>query len=157
MMQAKNFEGRKLLVVGGTSGIGLETAMMVAYDGGAVVVVGSRLEKAKAARLQLAAIAGNDKAFGLTADLSDFTSVRALIDKLAHEHSDIDLLVNAAGIYYPKAFLEHSPEDYGNFLNLNRALFFITQQVAGSLVAQKNQVRSSMSLPLLLAIGYCHC
>lgn len=137
MMQTKNFEGRKLLVVGGTSGIGLETAMMVAHEGGTVVVVGNRLEKAEAARQQLAAIAGEDKAFALTADLSDFASVRTLIDKLAREHSDIDLLVNAAGIYYPKAFLEHSPEDYDNFLNLNRALFFITKQVAGSLVAQK--------------------
>lgn len=137
MMQSKNFKGRKLLVVGGTSGIGLETAMMVAHEGGAVVVVGSKLEKAEAARQQLAAIAGEDKAFALTADLSDFSSVLALIDKLAHEHSDIDLLVNAAGIYYPKAFLEHSPADYDNFLNLNRSLFFITQQVASSLVAKK--------------------
>lgn len=137
MMQAKNFEGRKLLVVGGTSGIGLETAMMVAHEGGAVVVIGNRKEKAEAARQQLAAIAGDEKAFALTADLSDFTSVRTLIDKLAHEHSDIDLLVNSAGIFYPKAFLEHSLEDYDNFLNLNRAIFFITQQVANTLVAQK--------------------
>ena len=137
MMQTKSFDGRKLLVVGGTSGIGLETAMMVAHEGGTVVVVGNRQEKAEAARQQLAAIAGEDKAFALTADLSDFASVRTLIDKLAREHSDIDLLVNSAGIFYPKAFLEHSLEDYDNFLNLNRAIFFITKQVAGSLVAQK--------------------
>lgn len=137
MMQTKNFEGRKLLVVGGTSGIGLETAMMVAHEGGAIVVVGNRQEKAEAARQQLAAITGEDRAFALTADLSDFASVRTLIDKLAREHNDIDLLVNSAGIFYPKAFLDHSPEDYDNFLNLNRAIFFITKQVASSLVAQK--------------------
>lgn len=137
MMQTKNFEGRKLLVVGGISGIGLETAMMVAHEGGAIVVVGNRQEKAEAARQQLAAITGEDRAFALTADLSDFASVRTLIDKLAREHNDIDLLVNSAGIFYPKAFLDHSPEDYDNFLNLNRAIFFITKQVASSLVAQK--------------------
>lgn len=137
MMQTKNFEGHKLLVVGGTSGIGLETAMMVAQEGGAVVVIGNRPGKAEVARQQLAAVAGEDKVFALAADLTDFDSVRSLIDKLAREHSDIDLLVNSAGIYYPKAFLEHSLEDYDNFLNLNRALFFITKQVAASLVAQK--------------------
>lgn len=136
-MQTKNFEGRKLLVVGGTSGIGLEAAMMVAQDGGTVVVVGNRVEKAEVARKQLAAVAGQGKVFALTADLSNSDSVRTLIDKLARDHSDIDLLVNSAGIYYPKAFLDHSIEDYDNFLNLNRALFFITQQVASSLVAQK--------------------
>ena len=137
MMDTKSFDGRKLLVVGGTSGIGLEVATMVAQEGGTVVVVGNRVEKAEVARQQLAAIAGEGKAFALTADLSDFASVRTLIDRLKSEHSDIDLLVNSAGIFYPKGFLEHSLEDYDSFLNLNRALFFITQQVASSLVAQK--------------------
>lgn len=136
-MQNKQFEGRKLLVVGGTSGIGLEAAQMVAEQGGSVVVVGNRAKKAEVARQQLAAVAGEEKAVALTADLSDFASVQSLIAKLALDHGDIDLLVNAAGIYYPKAFLDHSPEDYDNFLNLNRALFFITRQVAASLVAQK--------------------
>ncbi|MBB2750947.1 UNVERIFIED_ORG: NAD(P)-dependent dehydrogenase (short-subunit alcohol dehydrogenase family) [Rhizobium aethiopicum] len=136
-MQVKQFEGRKLLVVGGTSGIGLEAAQMVAEQGGSVVIIGNRAEKAEAARWQLAAVAGEENVFALTADLSDFASVQSLIAKLARDHGDVDLLVNAAGIYYPKAFLEHSPEDYDNFLNLNRALFFITRHVAASLVARK--------------------
>jgi len=136
-METKSFDGRKLLVVGGTSGIGLETAIMVANEGGKVVVIGNRPEKAEIARQQLAAIAGEDNAFALTVDLADFASVRVLIERIAHDHSDIDLLVNSAGIFYPKAFLDHSLEDYDNFLNLNRAIFFITKQVASSLVAQK--------------------
>ncbi|MCO4887856.1 SDR family oxidoreductase [Cupriavidus sp. WGtm5] len=136
-MQAKQFDGRKLLVVGGTSGIGLETALMVAEQGAAVVVIGNRTEKAEAARQKLAAVTGEAKAFALTANLSDFESVQDLISKLESEHKDIDMLVNAAGIYYPKAFLEHSLEDYNNYLNLNRALFFITKQVAASLVSRK--------------------
>ena len=136
-MKDKQFIGHKLLVVGGTSGIGLEAARMVAEQGGDVVVIGNRAEKAEAARQELAAIAGDKKVAVLTANLSDFECVQSLIAKLALDHGDIDLLVNAAGIYYPKAFLDHSPEDYDNFLNLNRAFFFITRQVAASLVAQK--------------------
>lgn len=134
-MQTGQFERRKLLVVGGTSGIGLEVAQMVAEQGGTVVVVGNRAEKADAARQQLAAIAGEDKAFALSADLTDFDQVKSLIATLTADHGDIDLLVNSAGIYYPKSFLDHGREDYDNFLDLNRALFFITQQVAGALVA----------------------
>lgn len=136
-MQAKQFDGRKLLVVGGTSGIGLETALIVAEQGATVVVIGNRADKAEAARQKLAAVTGEGKAFALTANLSDFESVQDLIGKLEGEHKDIDMLVNAAGIYYPKAFLEHSLEDYNNYLNLNRALFFITKQVAASLVSRK--------------------
>ncbi|WJD71711.1 SDR family oxidoreductase [Pseudomonas asiatica] len=130
------FKGRKLLVVGGTSGIGLETAQMVAEQGGSVVIVGNRPEKAEAARQQLAAVAGEDKVAAYAVDLTDFVSVEALIEKLATSHKDIDLMVNSAGIYYPKEFIEHSLEDYDNFLNLNRAVFFLTRQVAAALVAQ---------------------
>ncbi|PDS41202.1 sugar dehydrogenase [Rhizobium anhuiense] len=136
-MENQQFKGRKLLVVGGTSGIGLDVAQMVAEQGGAVVVVGNRAEKAEAARKQLAAVAGEQKAAAYASDLSDAASVKSLLAKLAAEQGDIDLLVNTAGIYYPKAFLEHSTNDYDNFLDLNRSLFFITQQVAALLVAQK--------------------
>lgn len=43
------FAGKKLLVVGGTSGMGLETAHLVLEQGGRVVLVGSRQEKAQEA------------------------------------------------------------------------------------------------------------
>lgn len=135
-METQQFAGRKLLVLGGTSGIGLETARMVAEQGGAVVIVGNRQEKAEAARQQLAAITGQDRVFALTANLSDFGAVQSLIAQLERDHADVDLLVNSAGIYYPKTFLEHSSEDYDNFLDLNRALFFVTQKVAAALVAR---------------------
>jgi len=45
-------------------------------------------------------------------------------------------LVNAAGVFFPKPFLEHGISDYEQYMNLNRAFFFITQQVAASLVAR---------------------
>lgn len=134
-MENQQFAGRKLLVMGGTSGIGLETARMVAQQGGSVVIVGNRPEKAEAARQELEAVAGKDRVFALTANLSDFGAVQSLIAQLEREHADIDLLVNSAGIYYPKTFLEHSKEDYDNFLDLNRSQFFITQKVAAFLVA----------------------
>lgn len=135
-MQNRQFEGQKILVIGGTSGIGFETALIVAEQGGTVVIVGSRAEKAEEARKQLATVSGDEKVFALTANLSNFDSVQSLISRLALEHKDIDMLVNSAGIYYPKGFLEHTLDDYNNFLDLNRAFFFITQQITASLIAQ---------------------
>ncbi|HAV3581645.1 SDR family oxidoreductase [Acinetobacter baumannii] len=135
-MQKKQFDGQKVLVIGGTSGIGLETAQMIIEQGGSAIIVGSQVEKAEKARKDIATKFGEDKVFALTADLSSQESVQELIETLKLEHNDINLLVNSAGIYYPKAFLEHSREDYDNFLDLNRAFFFITQHVAANLVAQ---------------------
>ena len=136
-MNTQPCEGRKLLVVGGTSGIGLSVAEMVAEQGGSVVVIGSRAEKAEEARGSLASIAGEGRVSAYAADLSKTSAVEALLANLKAEHADIDLLVNSAGIYYPKSFLEHSGEDYDNFLSFNRSMFFITQQVAAALVARK--------------------
>lgn len=135
-MSSKRFEGHKLLVVGGTSGIGLQTAKEIAGQGGSVVVIGHRAEKAEAARIELAAIAGEDRVKAIVADLSNQESVRELLALLDRDHSDIDLLVNAAGAFFPKPFLEHTDADYDQYLNLNRAFFFITQKVAAQMVAQ---------------------
>ncbi len=49
------FMGKKLLVVGGTSGMGLATTKRVVENGGSVVLVGNRRQKAEQARQALAA------------------------------------------------------------------------------------------------------
>lgn len=127
------FKGRKLLVVGGTSGMGFEVARMVLADGGEVVIVGHRADKTDTARQQLSA-AGPVSA--LTADLASDAGLQAVVQAIDAQHPDIDLLVNAAGVFFPKAFLEHGVEDYEQYMRLNKAFFFITQKVAGNLVAR---------------------
>jgi NAD(P)-dependent dehydrogenase (short-subunit alcohol dehydrogenase family) len=56
--------------------------------------------------------------------------------QLADEHADATLLVNAAGLFLPKPFLDHTGADYDVYQELNRAMFFITQTVARTIVAQ---------------------
>lgn len=125
------FEGKKLLVIGGTSGMGLETARLVLEQGGRVVVVGRRADKSEEARQQLATLG---EVTALTADLRGEASVQALLVTLDATHKDIDLLVNAAGVFFPKPFLEHDHADYDQYMDLNRAFFFITQRVAQNMV-----------------------
>jgi NAD(P)-dependent dehydrogenase (short-subunit alcohol dehydrogenase family) len=126
------FQGRKLLVVGGTSGIGLQTARLVQAEGGSVVVIGQRAEKTEAA---LAELASQGPAWALNGDLSSSQGLAGLQRALAEQHADVDLLVNAAGVFAPKSFLQHSQEDFDAYMALNKAVFFITQGVASRLVA----------------------
>ncbi|AZF63996.1 Short-chain dehydrogenase/reductase SDR [Pseudomonas sp. LBUM920] len=65
---SNQFKGKKLLVVGGTSGMGLQTARTVLAEGGSVVIVGNRPEKTEAARKELAELG---QVWALTADLSN--------------------------------------------------------------------------------------
>ncbi|MFV0895830.1 sugar dehydrogenase [Pseudomonas plecoglossicida] len=130
---SNQFNGKKLLVVGGTSGMGLETARQFLTEGGSVVIVGNRPEKTEEARKDLSAL-GNVTA--LIADLTSDEGLTKLIKTLSEQHSDIDMLVNAAGVFFPKPFLEHQDADYDQYMKLNKAFFFITQKVAANLVEQ---------------------
>lgn len=53
------------------------------------------------------------------------------------EHRDISLLVNAAGVFFPKPFIEHEVADYELYMSLNRATFFITRDVVRNMVTAK--------------------
>ncbi|MDY0744667.1 SDR family oxidoreductase [Paucibacter sp. R3-3] len=127
------FKGRKLLVVGGTSGMGLAVARQVLEDGGSAVIVGHRADKTEKALQGLSSLG---QVWGVTADLSTEDGLTALLRTLKAEHGDIDLLVNAAGVFFPKPFLEHETADYEQYMQINKAFFFITQAVAAQLVAQ---------------------
>ncbi len=131
---SKQFEDKKLLVIGGTSGMGLETARMILQEGGQAVIVGHRAEKAKAAQEELSALGPIE---ALTADLTSDSGVQTLLATIDETHTDIDLLVNAAGVFFPKPFLEHEGADYDQYMLINRAFFFITQKVAANLVTNK--------------------
>ena len=128
----KEFTGKKLLVVGGTSGMGMQTARLVLAAGGSALIVGNRPEKTEEARQELAKLGKVD---AITADLGSEAGLAALLKEIDANHRDIDLLVNAAGVFFPKPFLEHQGADYDQYMALNKSVFFITQKVAANLVA----------------------
>jgi NAD(P)-dependent dehydrogenase (short-subunit alcohol dehydrogenase family) len=128
---AEVFAGQKLIVVGGSSGMGRQTALDVAAAGGTAVVIGQTPSKVEATVDELG---GQGRAFGITVDLSDPTALEETRRQLATEHADATLLVNAAGVFLPKPFLEHDAKDYDLYQDLNRAIFFLTQTVAQGMV-----------------------
>jgi len=128
----KEFQGRKLLVIGGTSGIGFASARQVLENGGAVVITGRNPEKTEQARNALGPIG---RAEAINADISSPAGLRDLLRSIATRHADVDLLVNAAGIFLPKPFLEHQEADYDQYQAINRAIFFVAQKVAANLIA----------------------
>jgi NAD(P)-dependent dehydrogenase (short-subunit alcohol dehydrogenase family) len=126
------FEGRKLVVVGGSSGMGKETAADVVAGGGSAVIIGR--DKARVDET-VAELGKQGPAWGITADLADRSQVEAVQAQLADEHADATLLVNAAGFFIPKPFLEYDGAFYDSYLELDRAIFFLTQTVVRGITA----------------------
>ena len=86
---SNQFDGRKLLVVGGTSGMGLETARMVLAQGGSAVIVGHRPEKTEEARQELALLG---PVTALTADLASADELARLLRTLDELEAEADAL-----------------------------------------------------------------
>ena len=125
------FTGQKLIVIGGTSGMGKAVANRVLEQGGTAVVVGRRAEKVQAAVDELQ---GYGSVVGEQADISQLHERQVLIDRLNTKHGDATLLVNSAGVFLPKPFLEYGEADYDLYMELNKATFFITQAIAQSII-----------------------
>jgi 3-oxoacyl-[acyl-carrier protein] reductase len=92
-----NFSGQVVLVVGAASGIGRAAAHLIASRGGTVVI--ADLDKAGLTSLQKELNLGDDRVKSV--DLCDQSSVQALIASIISEHSQIDALINSAGIVGP--------------------------------------------------------
>ncbi|MVO15335.1 SDR family NAD(P)-dependent oxidoreductase [Parasedimentitalea huanghaiensis] len=118
------------LIIGGSSGMGLETARNLTAQGQHVTLVGRSTEKLAAAKAEFGILAETAQL-----DLSDTEATNAFAAELKTSKRHINQLVNAAGIFAPKPFLEHTGEDYDAYMGLNRATFFITQAVAENMKA----------------------
>src|SRR5499427_7979179 len=129
---AQQFTNRKLVVIGGSSGMGRQAAADVVAGGGSAVIVGRRKDRVEQTVAELSAAGA---AWGIAADLRDPAELDKVQAQLAGEHADATLLVNAAGVFKPLPFLEHTAADYDSYLELNRAMFLLTQTVARGMVA----------------------
>jgi NAD(P)-dependent dehydrogenase (short-subunit alcohol dehydrogenase family) len=126
------FSNKQALIVGGSSGMGLETGKLLVEKGGSVTLVGRQQEKLDAAR---DTFEKPNKVSTFRCDLTTKGNVDKLIQHIAKEMKDVKCLINAAGVFSPKSFLDHTEEEYDSYMDLNRAIFFVTQQVTKNMVA----------------------
>jgi retinol dehydrogenase-12 len=94
---AQALEGKRCLVTGGTSGIGLVTARRLAEMGGEVLIVGRDEARGAAALALIGQGAGPGRAEFLQADLSDQDQLRRLAQTVLARWPRLDVLVNNAG------------------------------------------------------------
>ncbi|QUM79223.1 SDR family oxidoreductase [Moritella sp. 5] len=119
------------LIIGGTSGMGFETAKQLATQNVPVAIVGNNIDKLDAAVSELSKIGD---VTGIQLNLYDNDSVAQFIDNITEQDKNIGYLVNAAGYFNPKPFIEHTEQDYDLYHELNKATFKITQAVAKKMI-----------------------
>ena len=115
------------LIIGGSSGMGKQTAKRLLRRGGEVILVARNPARLAEAKTELEVYGPVQTA---TFDLYDELQVESFIERLKQEPRHINYLVNTAGVFKPTPFLEHTRADYDKYLVLNKSFFFITQAVA---------------------------
>jgi NAD(P)-dependent dehydrogenase (short-subunit alcohol dehydrogenase family) len=127
-----NFSGKEALIIGGGSGMGLEAARLLVRAGASVTLVGRQREKLEKARETFDTPA---RVSTLACDLVKKEETDSLVRHIRDKMKNVKYLVNAAGVFSPKPFLEHTAQDYDAYMDLNRAMFFVTQQAARNMAA----------------------
>lgn len=93
-----SLENKTILITGATSGIGRITAMKAAELNGTVLVHGRSADKINNTVEEIKKASGNPNISGYQADLSKLESVKDLYNKVSVDHSQIDVLINNAGL-----------------------------------------------------------
>lgn len=119
-------------VVGGSTGMGKEVAKRLVARGVNVKLIARDQAKLDAAREEVEKL-GPGFVETTAVDLSDEAQVDAFVEAVREVPRHIKYLVNAAGMFRPVPFFDHSKEDFDSYHALNRGFFFITQAVANNM------------------------
>ncbi|AZA55239.1 SDR family NAD(P)-dependent oxidoreductase [Chryseobacterium sp. G0201] len=136
-----------IIVTGASSGIGLEIARYFLDRGDNVVINSQTQSKLQQVYNEL----GAGENLAMVAGSIAYKAVGEKLAKTAIEKfGSIDVLVNNAGIYENKPFLEVTEEYLDKFLNTNlKGTFFTTQSVIPQMQKQKDGVIINIGTPLV--------
>ena len=121
-------------LLGGSKGIALDVAKRLAQQKQPLTLIARGASELTAVAKELTQL-GCPEVTTISCDLSQAESVDKLCAQIAQDTRHIRGLVNAAGYFAPKAFLDQSRADYRQYLDLNEALFLATQAVAKNMKA----------------------
>src|SRR5215813_8602389 len=93
-------QGRLAVVTGANTGLGFETARVLAARGASVVLAVRDIEKGKQAAARIADTAPGANVTVQQLDLTSLDSIRAAAAELRARHPAIDLLINNAGVMF---------------------------------------------------------
>jgi uncharacterized protein len=154
-MQLKN---RIILITGASSGIGAETARIMAARGNTVILLARREEKLREVAAQVAQKGG--KVFFYPVDLSQAADIDRVAQKIKQEIGVPDVIINNAGVGKWLAIHETTPEQAQEMIALPYlAAFYITRAFVQEMKARGsghivNLTSDASFLPKGNAIAY---
>ena len=137
MSDAKPLGGRVAIVTGGSRGIGLASARLLAEAGASVVVSGRDAARLEAATRELEATGA--AVLGVAADAVRREDVERLVEAARERFGRLDVLVNNAGMTRDQLLVRMKDDDWDQVLATNlRGVFLMTRAVGKVMMRQRS-------------------
>lgn len=124
-----DLQGKTAVVIGGTSGIGLEIAKGLAISGADVVATGRRAELVRSAAAEIESL--GRRSADVPCDVTDESSLQSLLDATHSALGDVHILVNSAGRTKKTPALDVSAGEWNGIIETNLTGTFRACQVFG--------------------------
>ncbi|AHZ84506.1 3-oxoacyl-[acyl-carrier-protein] reductase FabG [Bdellovibrio bacteriovorus] len=144
-MSGKSLQGKKIVVTGGSRGIGAAIVKLLADEGAQVAFTYSSREEAAQ---QVAHSLTGEGHFYIKMDIANEESVNSAVDHILEKWSDIDGVVNNAGITKDGLLLRMKSEDFDTVVNTNlRGTFLVTKAFTKPMMkARKGSIVNIVSI-----------
>ena len=130
--------GKNCLVTGATGGLGREIAKEFAKNGCNLFLTGRNNDKLNSLKNELENSQNEIKIDFKDADLSDADEIQKLIEKVKGAFSNIDILVNCAGVFPVKSLSDSTVEDFENCFSVNvKAAFVLCKEFSQGMISKK--------------------
>ncbi|MBO9653410.1 MAG: SDR family oxidoreductase [Agrobacterium tumefaciens] len=146
------FENKVIAITGGGSGIGKEAAARFLVEGAKVAINGRDLAKLEAAAKEIDPSGQN--VVVSAGDIAKPETGTVLVDVAVSRFGKLDVLVNNAGVFNPKPFLDLTEADYDWYLDtILKGKFFTAQAAAKAMKEKGGAIVQTGSLWAIQAIG----
>lgn len=154
-MKVKKLQDKVVVITGGSSGIGLETAKLFVEEGAFVFITGRRQEVLDAAVKEI----GSDFVIGVQGDISDTKDLKRLFETVKTKKGRIDIYFSNAGFADTALLGEITEEQFDSQFNANvKGVLFGVQGAlplmsAGSSIVINGSISSTKSFPGMSVYG----
>ena len=156
-----NKSANTVVITGATSGIGLGLAKAFLKEGYNVVGTGRSAERLQATATQLNA---GESFLGVVGDVTKPESAKAAFDQAVAKFGKVDVLVNNAGIFTAKPFIDFTPDEIEEQIATNLKGVLYTSQAAARHMGERKHgkiinitaslaMQPHSSVPALMAVA----